>query len=114
MPIDKFGRTSAQPAAPAILQQQQPPHRFFKLTKDGDVDWENRRLSSVKYPEEMTDCVNKQFIDNSIQNLVDDMRREIAAERETHRLMSQQIKSIKIQLDAINRRTIESELDVAN
>lgn len=65
---DKFGRhistdsdLSHRPLA--------PPAFLLPLTADGDYSVENRRLCNVRSPIEETDCANKGYVDDSLEDL---------------------------------------------
>lgn len=107
MSIDKFGR-SAISTRPKILQQRR--HQYYKITVKGDIDWENRRLTNVEYPEEENDCATKKFVSDRLFKTFTDLHDELERIRSSHSLMMEQIDSMMMLLDVLNKRMLSRKI----
>jgi hypothetical protein len=67
MNVDKFGRHSTKGAMTKLLRG--PPGQGFTLTKDGDFNIENKRLTNVAEPKEEADAATIKFVKNEGNNL---------------------------------------------
>jgi hypothetical protein len=65
--IDKFGRRSNKRFSTEI---RSPPAHGFMLTRDGNYDMENKRLSNLNNPFDSNDAATKKYVDENLKESI--------------------------------------------